>query len=105
MLIREQDKGMLTDLINLSIDEPVEVWAYGSRVNGIAHDASDIDLVVRTASLRPIRAESLLRLKDRITNSNIPVLVEIRDWALLPYAFHKVIEGRHEVFLSTLGKT
>ena len=26
----------------------VEVWAYGSRVNGSAHEASDLDLVLRS---------------------------------------------------------
>ena len=25
----------------------VEVWAYGSRVNGRSHDGSDLDLVLR----------------------------------------------------------
>ena len=26
----------------------VEVWAYGSRVNGRSHDGSDLDLVLRS---------------------------------------------------------
>ena len=26
----------------------VEVWAYGSRVNGSSHEASDLDLVLRS---------------------------------------------------------
>ena len=29
----------------------VEVWAYGSRVNGQSHDGSDLDLVLRGPGL------------------------------------------------------
>ena len=29
----------------------VEVWAYGSRVNGRSHDGSDLDLVLRGPGL------------------------------------------------------
>ena len=32
----------------------VEVWAYGSRVSGRSHDASDLDLVLRAPGLQPI---------------------------------------------------
>ena len=32
----------------------VEVWAYGSRVSGLSHDASDLDLVLRAPGLQPI---------------------------------------------------
>ena len=32
----------------------VEVWAYGSRVNGESHDGSDLDLVLRGPALEPL---------------------------------------------------
>ena len=35
----------------------VEVWAYGSRVNGTAHEASDLDLVLRSPTLEPLGRE------------------------------------------------
>ncbi len=35
----------------------VEVWGYGSRVNGSAHEASDLDLVLRTSNLEPLGPE------------------------------------------------
>ena len=37
----------------------VEVWAYGSRVNGRSHDASDLDLVLRAAKLQKIPLASV----------------------------------------------
>ncbi len=39
-----------------------EVWAYGSRINGRAHDGSDLDLVLRAPRLQPIPREDLAGL-------------------------------------------
>jgi predicted nucleotidyltransferase len=76
---------------------PVEIWAYGSRVNGDAHEGSDLDLVVRGSNLAPLPIAVLEELIEQIKDSNIPILVELRDWARLPASFHKNIERRHEV--------
>ena len=102
MLLRASDKKILNDLFAECLKNPVEVWIYGSRVNGTAHEASDIDLVVRTKDLKPVDTEQFMLLQEKITESNIPVLVEVRDWAALPESFHKEIEKRHEVLYSTL---
>ena len=37
----------------------VEVWAYGSRVNGLGHEGSDLDLVLRGPGLEEIPADRL----------------------------------------------
>ena len=37
----------------------VEVWAYGSRVNGRSHGGSDLDLVLRGPSLKEIPSASV----------------------------------------------
>ena len=37
---------MLVELVHRHVPE-AEVWAYGSRVNGRSHDASDLDIVLR----------------------------------------------------------
>ena len=71
----------------------VEVWAYGSRVNGQSHDASDLDLVLRGPSLEKIPSLQLADLKEAFTESNIPFFVEARDWARLPESFHIEIES------------
>jgi uncharacterized protein len=93
---------MLLDIFSeLSI--PVEIWAYGSRVKGGAHEGSDLDLIVRTRNNEKLPTEVLLELKDKIRNSNIPILVDLFDWSRLPDSFHKNIEACHEVFFSTLS--
>ena len=70
----------------------VEVWAYGSRVNGRSHDGSDLDLVLRGPGLTPIPAAALSELRQAFSASNIPILVEVRDWARLPEGFRREIE-------------
>lgn len=68
-----------------------EVWAYGSRLLGKAHPGSDLDIVVRTPGelLRPCPAVEVLRAALR--ESDIPIFVDVHDWALLPEAFQKEI--------------
>ena len=78
----------------------VEVWVYGSRINGRSHDGSDLDLVLRAARLEEIPADRLTDFKEAIQESTIPFLVEVRDWARLPEQFHKEIERDYAVFLS-----
>lgn len=68
-----------------------EVVAYGSRVNGTAHDGSDLDLVVRNRlnPLQPVR--NLGAVRDAFSESNLPILVDIQDWALIPDSFKEEI--------------
>ena len=77
----------------------VEVWAYGSRVNGQSHEGSDLDLVLRGPDLKEIDFSQFLDMKDALTESNIPFLVEVRDWARLPKNFHKEIKKSYYVLI------
>ncbi len=80
-----------------SMDTPMDVWAYGSRVNGTAHEGSDLDLVVRSEDLARLDSDVLFDLKDKIRESNIPILVEVLDWARIPASFQNNIEQNYEV--------
>ena len=75
----------------------VEVWAYGSRVNGRSHDGSDLDLVLRGPDLARIDTSRLSDFTEALRDSTIPFLVEARDWAGLPERFHREIERDHVV--------
>ncbi len=97
MLIREKDKQTLLQIFSTLKNLPVEVWAYGSRVNGTAHTGSDLDLVMRGPNLDPLPVSVVTGLFEKIKESNIPILVELRDWARLPATFHKNIEQHYEV--------
>ena len=75
----------------------VEVWAYGSRVNGRSHNGSDLDLVLRGPDLARIVTSRLIDFTEALRDSTIPFLVEAHDWAGLPESFHREIERDHVV--------
>ena len=77
----------------------VEVWAYGSRVNGRNHPGSDLDLVLRGPGLRPLPPEMLAALAEAFHDSTIPFFIEARDWARLPDSFHGEIERDYVVLM------
>ena len=96
MLLREKDKKRLCEIFS-SVDESYEVWAYGSRVNGTAHAGSDLDLVIRGVNLKEVPREVVKMLKQKINDSNIPILVDLFEWTSLPLSFQKNIEEEHEI--------
>lgn len=83
---------------------PFEVWAYGSRVNGDAHEGSDLDLVVRMPDLQKMPNEVYTGLKNKIRECNVPIVVQLLDWARLPDGFHKNILSKYELLYSNLEK-
>ena len=74
-----------------------EVLAYGSRVTGNGHEASDLDLVLRNPQNLLEETDALPDLKEAFTESNLPIRVEIMDWARIPTSFHREIERAHMV--------
>jgi len=99
MILRNKDRQRLIAIFETATI-PIEVWAYGSRVNGDAHEGSDLDLVIRTPDLQKMPVEIFVALKEKIQESNIPIVVELFDWARLPESFHKSILAKHEVLFS-----
>ena len=75
----------------------IEVWAYGSRVTGRSHEASDLDLVLRGPALAPVSDAAFAALAAAFERSNIPILVEAHDWARLPESFQREIERAYVV--------
>jgi predicted nucleotidyltransferase len=100
MLIREKDWKAICALMSESFSVPVTVWAYGSRVNGMAHEMSDLDLVVLSQDEQPLDLSELAAFKEKLTQSNIPILVQVLDWNRMPERFRAQILKQHEVFWS-----
>ena len=81
-----------------------EVLAYGSRVNGTSHEASDLDLVARNPADPDQPLPGMVDLREAFSESNLPILVDILDWARIPESFRQkimrggtvVIFGRNE---------
>ncbi|MCR4299169.1 MAG: nucleotidyltransferase domain-containing protein [Gallionella sp.] len=74
-----------------------EVWAYGSRVTGSSHEASDLDLVLRNPQNLHEETGVLSGLKEAFIESKLPIRVDIMDWARIPASFHREIERAHVV--------
>ena len=74
-----------------------EVWAYGSRVSGGGHVASDLDLVLRNPQNLQEECSTLDELKEAFSESNLPIRVDIMDWTRIPESFHREIERAHVV--------
>ena len=74
-----------------------EVWAYGSRVTGSGHEASDLDLVLRNPKNLLEETGTLYELKEAFCESNLPIRVDVMDWARIPISFHREIERAHVV--------
>jgi predicted nucleotidyltransferase len=74
-----------------------DVWAYGSRVHGHSHDASDLDLVVYQRNKPDEILENLLELQEALIESRLPVLVQVMDWARVPESFKEEIQRGYVV--------
>lgn len=74
-----------------------EVWAYGSRVRGTGHAASDLDLVVRNPAQLDEETGGLGTLMEAFSESNLPIRVDLTDWARIPEHFRQEIELAHVV--------
>ena len=70
------------------------VWAYGSRVDGSAHEASDLDLAVVDFG-RP--DGDIMILRNALSESNVPFPVDIFDYKLLPKSFQDEIAKKYVV--------
>jgi hypothetical protein len=101
-----EQRDFLVNLFTEIVPE-AQVWAYGSRVGGGGHPGSDLDLVLRLQS-GAVPATTLAILRERIKTSELPILVDLHDWAALPVPFQTEISRRHVVLAtgpeSTLPK-
>lgn len=91
----ERYRQQLLALLEAYVPE-AEAWAYGSRVQGTHHDASDLDVVLRGPNLAELGAE-FLELVEAVRESTIPILIDVFDWARLPESFHREIEREYVV--------
>lgn len=103
LFLRDKDRLEILRLLTLHLPS-VTAWAYGSRVNGGAHEGSDLDIVLRSPDLSLIPLEDLQNFVRALQDSNIPILVEARDWARLPESFQQEIMKKYVVLRETVSE-
>jgi predicted nucleotidyltransferase len=94
--MQPQHLSLLRELLHRYLPQ-AEVWAYGSRVNGDGHEASDLDLVVRQPANLKQETSALREAKEALVESNLPIRVDMVDWAHIPESFHREIEQAYVV--------
>lgn len=67
----------------------LEVWAFGSRVKGHVKPYSDLDLALMTE--QPLSLDQLATITDAFATSDLPIRVDVVDWASTSEAFRKLI--------------
>ncbi len=67
------------------------VWAFGSRVKGTAKKFSDLDLAIETGA--PLDLRTLALLDQDLSDSDLPIKVDVLDLAGITPAFRKVVEA------------
>jgi hypothetical protein len=66
-----------------------------NRVSGNCHDTSDLDLVLRNPEAPDQGQKNLAAFRQALSESNIPILVDLMDWALIPQSFRDEISQQH----------
>lgn len=67
----------------------LEVWAFGSRARHSAKPYSDLDLALIT--LVPLSLEKLADITEAFDTSDLPIRVDVVDWAATSETFRKII--------------
>ena len=68
----------------------LEVWAFGSRATWTAKPYSDLDLALITA--HPLTLEQSGVLKEAFDESDLPIRVDLVDWAATDESFRRINE-------------
>lgn len=102
MEINEQHLAQLRALLQRHVPH-AEVWAYGSRVSGGGHQASDVDIVLRNPRDLTKPQDAYWELKEALSESQIPLLVDVLDWARIPESFREEIVKAYVVIQTPRG--
>ena len=78
----------------------VEVWAFGSRARRTAKPYSDLDLALISA--QPLSLAALADINTAFEASDLPIRVDIVDWASTSDAFRAII-ARDKVVVQRAG--
>lgn len=79
----------------------LEVWAFGSRVKHTAKPYSDLDLAL--ISPKPLTLELMATINDAFATSDLPMRVDVVDWASASEAFRQII-AQDKVVVQRIGK-
>ena len=80
----------------------IEVWAFGSRVNGTSRKTSDLDLVI--VGQYKIESRLMGEIKYDFEESSLPFRVDVIDWYATSESFRDIICKHYEVIQKSTKK-
>ncbi|MDD9859741.1 MAG: restriction endonuclease subunit S [Nitrospira sp.] len=92
--IRPCDLETVREILRRHVPDK-EVWAFGSRVQWTARDYSDLDLAIRTDE--PIPLKVMGAISEELSESNLPMKVDVLDMASVSEKFRGIIEEEYAV--------
>ena len=102
--LRPEWLEIIRDILAAKLKE-TEVIAYGSRVTGTGHEGSDLDLVARNRLNPLLPVHNLAEVRNAFSESRLPILVDILDWAQIPDSFREeIMRVGVVVFSGEVGK-
>jgi predicted nucleotidyltransferase len=90
----EKDRDLLLQILGQHVPDR-EVWAFGSRVTGKAQRFSDLDVAI--LGEKPLDLDRFCDLTDAFSESDLPIRVDVVDWAAASPTFQDLIRARHEI--------
>lgn len=73
----------------------IEVYAFGSRTKGSARPYSDLDLLL--VGKQPLGWKKIEAIKQVLSESDLPFLVDVVDWQTVDETFKKQIGNRVKI--------
>lgn len=89
--VKQKYLNELKDIFNKYCPN-AEIWAYGSRITNDCHSGSDLDLVVKNFN---DPSKHLFELNKLLCDSNIPFLIDIKEFDNLPPSFQEEIKRNY----------
>lgn len=85
--------NLIKDIVKKNID--CEIRVFGSRVKSMNAKFSDLDIALVSDSV--IDEKILYKIREEISLSDIPIIVDIIDWNTTQEFFQKIILENYEV--------
>ncbi|MDD9852200.1 MAG: restriction endonuclease subunit S [Gammaproteobacteria bacterium] len=92
--IRPHDLEIVREILRRHVPNH-EVLAFGSRVRWTARQYSDLDLVIRSDEAIP--TDIIYAIKNELSESNLPMMVDVLDMASVSEKFRGIIEEEYAV--------
>ena len=87
-----------TILSNILKTLPYDVIVFGSRIKGTQQKLSDLDLCLKTTNIALV---DMAQLKEALSNSELPFIVDVVDYNDVSQGFKKIIDEQGANFFDT----